>query len=242
MKILIILAAILILIVLLVLNRQFINCPAGKILIINGYGINSTPNGCEVISGGSKFVLPIIQNYSFLDLSIFKYEFNETLNSKESIPMKVKLNIAYGISNEPTLAQNAAMILNGSTKDEISILSEEIIKNEIRNFIKSKDIVDVVVSRRNNSIENETYDLLNKELNKVGIDIISLNLKSLNDFSNQLSFFEEKYQEMKNKSDFQTKNSKEVSNELKRINQAISETINEQNKLLDLKLKILSEM
>jgi len=239
MEQLIILLITTVVLLLIIYKISYVTCPANKLLIVDGLISNTNEYGAEVYAGGSKFIFPIIQKYNFIDLSIYTFEFDEKLYTKDDIPLVTKLKITYGISNDPTLSKNAAMFLLGMENEEIMKLSSDIIYDHLTKFIKTNDIIDIIHFKRNNQLVDQFYSVLNNELNKIGIEIVNINLKSINNFMDQILALESKYNDLNLQNQSQIGSQQIQNSELEDLNQKIDQNIKKHNELLDLKLKLL---
>ena len=96
--------------------RRYKRCPSVKILVVFGkVGANAEGSRtAKCIHGGAAFIWPIIQDYSFLDLTPISLEVNLTSAlSKQNIRVDVPSRFTVGISTEPSVMQNAAERLLG---------------------------------------------------------------------------------------------------------------------------------
>ena len=227
-------------IILITLRKRYINCPQGKIMVIYGRVDNPNEDGIEIIMGGSKFIYPIIQDYAFIDLSVYKEEYKESLYSKDNVKINLDTKIEYGISNHPDIVKNAAIRLLGKDKEQISAIANDLIHGLIIKWISKKDILDVAINRSNNNYHliNELSTEINKELNKIGISLISINVRGLKDLNGQIKDLENQYNELKMNTTRDPKSDDEL-NRLNELNAEIEKNAIERNKLLSQKLKLL---
>jgi len=218
-------------------------CPSDKILII--YGSQNNEDGLEVLFGGAKFVYPFFQDYAFIDLEPYHLEFNRNVDSKEEKDIKLKMNIYYGVSTKRDLAINAGKRLLGLSNKTIKNLSEDIIKTEIQNVFRTKDIVEIIENIRSKDLNDEIYKRINDNLNKIGLEIITINMisinhTSINNFEEQLRQIENDYLEKSNISKLPY--SERLNTNLSEINNALNQNISKRNELLTQKLKLLVQI
>ena len=80
--VLIVVAAIIFVFILIIsFFRRYKRCPSDRILVVYGKvgkGAESESRSAKCIHGGAAFIWPIIQDYSFLDLTPFSIEINLT--------------------------------------------------------------------------------------------------------------------------------------------------------------------
>ena len=98
------------------LFQRYKRCPSDKILVVYGKVGKGTEGNlsAKCIHGGAAFIWPVIQDYSFLDLTPMSIEVNLTnALSKQNIRVDVPSRFTVGISTEPAVMQNAAERLLG---------------------------------------------------------------------------------------------------------------------------------
>ena len=82
-------------------------CPPDKILIVFGKVGTGQPAKCY--HGGSTFVLPVLQSYSYLDLNPINIDVPlQGALSSQNIRVDVPSSFIVGISTLPEIMQNAA--------------------------------------------------------------------------------------------------------------------------------------
>src|SRR5687767_10686617 len=112
--VLIIIAASVLFLFILVMSmfRRYKRCPSDRILVVYGKVGRNAEQGsltAKCIHGGAAFIWPIIQDFSFLDLTPISIEVNLTSAlSKQNIRVDVPSRFTVGISTEPAVMQNAA--------------------------------------------------------------------------------------------------------------------------------------
>lgn len=167
----------------LILIKQFKICPNDKVLVVFGVGSSDKEKGVKTIRGGGTFVIPFIQNYKFMSLSPISIDIDlkEALSSN-SIRVEVPSQFTLVIdSKNQTNLQNAVRSLLNLNDKQIKDTAENIIFGSLRSVI-SKMTIEQLTSDRETFIE-----LINKEvtveLNKVGLDVINVNIKDIKDAS-----------------------------------------------------------
>ncbi|MBO7161214.1 MAG: flotillin family protein, partial [Clostridia bacterium] len=113
------------------LFSRYKRCPSDKIMVIYGrIGKNKdgTTRNSKCIHGGAQFVWPIIQSYSYLDLTPISIQVDlKNALSRQNIRIDVPSRFTVGISTETGVMQNAAERLLGLQLSEIQELSKDII-------------------------------------------------------------------------------------------------------------------
>ena len=131
---------------LIVLIRRYKRCPSDRILVV--YGKVGGGQSAKCIHGGAAFILPVIQDYEFLDLTPISIEVNlVNALSKQNIRVNVPSRFTIGVSTEPGVMQNAAERLLGLGLTEIQELAKEIIFGQLRLVVASMDIEEINADR-----------------------------------------------------------------------------------------------
>ena len=148
-------------------------CPPDKILIVFGKVGTGQPAKCY--HGGSTFVLPVLQSYSYLDLNPINIDVPlQGALSSQNIRVDVPSSFIVGISTLPEIMQNAAARLLGRSREEIRNLAAEIIMGQMRVVIASMTIKGIT----------EGVDV---ELHKVGLHLINANITDIQDASGYIN-------------------------------------------------------
>ncbi|WP_299207274.1 flotillin family protein [uncultured Dokdonia sp.] len=174
-------AAILFLFIILIfIIRRYKRCPSDRILVV--YGKVSGGQSAKCIHGGAAFIIPVFQDYEFLDLTPMSIEVN-LINalSKQNIRVNVPSRFTIGISTEPGVMQNAAERLLGLRMEDVKELAMEIIFGQLRLVVASMDIEEIN-SDRDKFLTNISQSV-EGELKKVGLKLINVNITDIVDES-----------------------------------------------------------
>ncbi len=164
----------------IVLIRRYKRCPSDRILVV--YGKVGGGQSAKCIHGGAAFILPVIQDYQFLDLTPISIEVSlVNALSKQNIRVNVPSRFTIGISTEPGIMQNAAERLLGLGQNEIQELAQEIIFGQLRLVVASMDIEEIN-SDRDKFLTNISQSV-ESELKKVGLKLINVNITDIVDES-----------------------------------------------------------
>lgn len=165
----------------IVLIRRYKRCPSDRILVV--YGKVGGGQSAKCIHGGAAFILPVIQDYQFLDLTPpISIEVNlVNALSKQNIRVNVPSRFTIGVSTEPGIMQNAAERLLGLPQDSIQELAQEIIFGQLRLVVASMDIEEIN-SDRDKFLTNISQSV-ESELKKVGLKLINVNITDIVDES-----------------------------------------------------------
>ncbi|MEM6686241.1 MAG: SPFH domain-containing protein [Bacteroidota bacterium] len=160
--------------------RRYKRCPSDRILVV--YGKVGGGQSAKCIHGGAAFILPVIQDYEYLDLTPISIEVNlVNALSKQNIRVNVPSRFTIGISTEPGVMQNAAERLLGLGQNEIQELAQEIIFGQLRLVVASMDIEEIN-SDRDKFLSNIS-ESVESELKKVGLKLINVNITDIVDES-----------------------------------------------------------
>ena len=165
---------------LIVLIKRYKRCPSDRILVV--YGKVGGGQSAKCIHGGAAFIMPVIQDYEFLDLTPISIEVNlVNALSKQNIRVNVPSRFTIGVSTEPGIMQNAAERLLGLGQNEIQELAQEIIFGQLRLVVASMDIEEIN-SDRDKFLANISQSV-ESELKKVGLKLINVNITDIVDES-----------------------------------------------------------
>ena len=126
-------------------------CPPDKILIVFGKVGTGQPAKCY--HGGSTFVLPVLQSYSYLDLNPINIDVPlQGALSSQNIRVDVPSSFLVGISTLPEILQNAAA---RAINDATIKVAEETRRGEIGKAEAEKDQTIQVANARAIAIEGQ---------------------------------------------------------------------------------------
>lgn len=165
------------------LLKRYKRCPSDRILVVYGK-VGSSGDGevrsAKCIHGGAAFVLPIIQDYEFLDLTPIPLEVDlRNALSKQNIRVNVPSRFMVGISTEPSIMGNAAERLLGLSLDDIKQLATDIIFGQLRVVIATMDIEEINSDREKFLIN--VSESVENELKKIGLKLINVNVTDITD-------------------------------------------------------------
>jgi flotillin len=164
----------------MVFVKYFKRCPANQVLVISGKV--GTGQSAKIISGGGTFVVPVLQEWAFLDLTPLQIDINlmDAL-SLENIRVQVPSQVTVAVGDTEEYQRNAgARILNLSPQ-EISAMAANLIFGQMRQVIASMRIEDI--NRDRDQFRSNIEHALEPELKKIGLKLINVNIKDLNDSS-----------------------------------------------------------
>jgi len=168
------------LIALIMAARQYRRCPSNRVLVV--YGKIGGERTAKCLHGGGVLVIPLVQDYAYLSLEPITIDIELTSAlSKKNIRVNVPSTFTIGISTQPDIMNNAAERLLGLREQEIASQARDIILGQMRLVIATLSIEEI------NQDREKFLDLVNKnvnfELNKIGLEMINVNIRDITDES-----------------------------------------------------------
>lgn len=162
------------------LLTRYKRCPSNQILVI--YGKVSGGKSAKCVHGGGSFVLPIIQDWQFLSLNPLPIDIDlRGALSKQNIRINTPSTFTVAISTREDIMLNAAERLLSLDEEQIKIQALDIILGQLRLVIATLTIEEI------NQDREQFLQLIHKhvtvELNKVGLELINVNIKDITDES-----------------------------------------------------------
>ncbi len=179
MAVLIVLSVLLLLGILAFFVKRYKRCPSDRILVVYGK-IGGAGRTAKCVHGGAAFIIPVIQDYEFLDLTPIPIEIGlENALSKQNIRVNVPSRFMVAISTEPGVMQNAAERLLGLSQSEIRHLAADIIFGQLRVVIATMDIEEINADRE--KFLTNVSSSVEHELRKIGLKLINVNVTDITD-------------------------------------------------------------
>jgi flotillin len=139
-------------------------------------------HAARTIHGGASFVWPLIQDYAYLSLEPIQIEVPlRGALSAENIRVNVPSVFTVAIDTKPDVMQNAAVRLLGMVINDIRKQAEEIIFGQLRQVIASMSIDEI--NRDRDTFLQHIQQNLEPELNKIGLNLINVNITDITDES-----------------------------------------------------------
>lgn len=166
--------------VITVLVRNYRKCPPNKVLVIYGKGTGGKDSRGQLVTGGGKFVLPMLQSYEYISLSNFSIDTTvaDTPNVN-GVPVSVDAVANVKVSSDQNLLPIAVERMLGKQPQEIQHMLTSTLNGLLRQIIGTLTIEDMVTNREKLAkgvLENATT-----ELNKLGFEIDNFVINKLDD-------------------------------------------------------------
>lgn len=160
--------------------RQYKRCPSNKIIVV--YGKTGDNQTAKCVHGGGTFVIPLIQDFGVLSLEPMTTDIDlKGALSKGNIRVAVPSTFTFGISTHQNIMLNAAERLLGLSKMDIIAQASDIILGQLRLAIATLTIEEINQDRE--KFLEQINANVNPELNKIGLEIINVNIKDITDES-----------------------------------------------------------
>src|SRR5262245_49728852 len=164
----------------LLLSTRYKRCPSNRVLVI--YGKVGGGNTARCIHGGAAFVMPLVQDFSYLNLEPIQIEVPlKGALSVENIRVNVPSVFTVAIGTDLEVMQNAAIRLLGLNTSEVKQQAEHIIFGQLRQVIASMRIEDI--NRHREQFLQNIQASLEPELKKIGLVLLNVNITDLTDES-----------------------------------------------------------
>lgn len=172
--------ALILIAVLIFVANQYKRCPSNKVIVV--YGKTGGTSTAKCVHGGGTFIIPLIQDYGVLSLEPMTTDIDlKGALSKGNIRVAVPSTFTFGISTKDSIMINAAERLLGLSKQDIIVQASDIILGQLRLAIATLTIEEINQDRE--KFLEQINANVNTELNKIGLEIINVNIKDITDES-----------------------------------------------------------
>src|SRR5687767_4871861 len=169
---------------LMFLAARYKRCPSDQVLVVFGKVGEGQSSRC--IHGGGAFIWPLIQDYKYLSLTPMSIGIDlRNALSLQNIRINVPSTFTVGVSVSPAIMNNAAERLLGLGPSQIEEMAREIIFGQLRLTVASLTIEQINQDRE--SFLESIRRNVEPELNKIGLQLINVNITDITDESNYIS-------------------------------------------------------
>jgi flotillin len=159
---------------------RYKRCPSNRILV--KYGKVGGSQAAKCFHGGGAFIIPFIQDYAYLFLEPLVIEIPlEGALSLNNIRVNVPSTFTVGVSTDPVLMNNASQRLLNLPAQAIREQAQDIILGQLRLVIATLSIEEINKDRE--KFENLIRENVTHEINKVGLELINVNIRDITDES-----------------------------------------------------------
>lgn len=168
--------------------RMYKVAEPSEALIISGFLARGDNNAGEsmdfkIVSGRGTLVLPILQTVRKLSLETLTVPVggtspNESLVSRQSIPVVVRGVVVFKVADDFTSIANASRRFLGQ-QDQMRVAVENIANGQLRSIIGSMTVEELISDRE--ALRSQVLEACQSEMEKLGLHIDSFQLQSITD-------------------------------------------------------------
>jgi flotillin len=163
---------------------RYKRCPSDKVLVI--YGRVEKGRSSRTMHGGGAFVWPLIQDHAYISLTPITINIPlENALSLQNIRINVPSTFTVGVSTAPEIMSNAAERILHLQQTQIEEMAKEIIFGQLRLTVASLTIEQINQDRE--SFLESIRRNVEPELNKIGLQLINVNITDITDASDYIS-------------------------------------------------------
>ena len=168
----------------LFMASRYKRCPSDKILVI--YGRVEKGRSSKTLHGGGAFVWPLIQDFAYISLTPITISIPlENALSLQNIRINVPSTFTVGVSTVSEIMSNAAERILHLQQGAIEEMAKEIIFGQLRLTVASLTIEQINQDRE--SFLDSIRRNVEPELNKIGLQLINVNITDITDASDYIS-------------------------------------------------------
>lgn len=179
---------IIILIVGMFLLSIYKKCSNNELLIKYGLG------GNKIIDSKGTFIIPILQGYKRMSLQPINIDIildrNSNVVSNDKIRVVVEADATFAVSSDPNERVIASSRLLNFDEKGIAELAQEILTGQTRTIISEMSFEELLQDRA--MLMQKVSENAEKELSKLGLDLINFNIKMINDLDNIVNMLGQK--------------------------------------------------
>jgi len=173
--------------VILLYARRYKKVPPDKAMVV--YGRRQIgKKGYQVISGGAKFIIPIVESYEFLPLSVrtLDVDVNDIVTdvTRSGARVNIKAVAQVKISSDPATLDTAAEHLLHKTDVEINAIAMKTLEGHVRGVCATLMIEQINSDR--DAISSQIQTMAATDLKNMGMDIRSFVIKEIEDIHGYL--------------------------------------------------------
>ncbi|MFI4916812.1 MAG: flotillin family protein [Phycisphaerales bacterium JB060] len=168
-----------VLLVIIFFASRIQRCPPNRVLVVWG---QAGKTGRRCYNGGMKFVLPVVQQHAYMSMEPLVIDIPlEGALSLNNIRVNVPSTFTVRIAPDPVLMAAAAENLLGKPPQGIRELAQDIVLGQLRLVIATLSIEEINKDRE--KFESLIRDNVTQEINKVGLELINVNIRDITDES-----------------------------------------------------------
>lgn len=164
-----------------VIANYYIKVPPNFVAVVYGRKNKSNDGtGYELVTGGSKFVVPLIESVEFLDISVFPVEIDvSNIPNADGVLVTVQGNANVKILNDTASLQAACERFLGQTPDEIKTIAHRSLEGHLRAIIGGMSIEEIIKDRT--KFNQKVLEESGEDLRKLGLGVDFITIQDIRD-------------------------------------------------------------
>jgi flotillin len=166
-----------------VISNYYIKVPPNFVAVVYGRknkADNGNSNGYELVTGGSKFILPLIESVEFLELSVMSLEINiSNIPNKDGVLVSVQGNANVKILSDLASLAAACERFLGKAPTEIQTIAHRSLEGHLRAIIGKLTIEDIIGDR--SKFNQKVLEEAGEDLRKLGLGVDFITIQDITD-------------------------------------------------------------
>lgn len=164
------------LLTIIAIAKRYKTVPPNMAMVVYGRRFKE---GFKIISGGGKFIIPIIERYKYLSLAVRKISFKTTATTEDMVTVTVACTLNAKIGGDEEMIRRAAERFLDISEDEIDYVIQETAEGSTRAIIGTLTIEKII--REREAFAAKVIDYAGKDLSPLGLTIDVFNIKEVED-------------------------------------------------------------
>lgn len=153
---------------------RYVKVGPNKAIVVSGKG------GQSVITGGARFVMPVLYKMNELDLEAHTVPVERKgIYTKLRVPINVEAILVYKVNNSDESVKLAAQSLLGKTHEKIKEMVESIAEGAFRDICGKMTPEEINEDRE--SFQNKVTDVAKGHFEKLGIELVTFSVRHISD-------------------------------------------------------------
>jgi flotillin len=179
----IIIIAIVVIVLLVGLINQYRRVAPNEIMVISGGGIAPDPatgSKTKIVSGGGTFVIPILQEYTYISQKPFTVQSSvKNVPTTNQVPINVGTLATIRIGQSDAMRKTAAQRILGTQPEQLIHDLSDILGNQVRAIIAQLTPEEANTDRL--KFQENVINLVEPLLAEFGLELVTLSIESVSD-------------------------------------------------------------
>lgn len=172
-----------------VFASRYVKVPPNKALVVYGHATQDG-SGMAIYTAGGRFIMPIVESFAWLDLSITTLNVNVIQAvTKEGVMLDIEITAQSQIDPTEESLKTAAMMLIHKTREEIDYVVQKTLEGHTRGVCASLALEDFNVGWA--KVSEQILKVAVEDLMNMGISIVSFVIRGIGEHD------PERYRELK---------------------------------------------